>query len=306
MMLRGRIPKFNKIQGRNLQNLHVIPTATVATCPPTPTVATCPPTATVATCPSNQLMPSLIPVTNSGTNPRMDFYNQNLQNNDYNFNKGRKKKRQRKNHWNNPSYLKPVMCNTKSLKEETVVEEDKTAEIMEVEETKMEETEKIETPSDTLAEENYFEEVEVASVEADAKQEILVGYRKTKRHYLKYRKKNFFRPKIFQLSERTFVNCLNLQDDIDVDVVSEAEYEYETDHMDRSDSHEMLNKFIEIDEAHEDPTEEGIVENQDNIDRNKEKIRDEDDCNQAKKKDFNQSKEILNDVSNFAINTYFL
>lgn len=119
--------------------------------------------------------------------------------------------------------------------------------------------------SETPVDENCFEEVEVASSEGDVKH-IPVGFRRNKLFYLSY-KKSFFRAKFYKVSsERTIVNCMNMHENIednvsvDVDIVSEAEYdECENDNLEQSDSTETdkMGNLIDIIEI-EDSVEDPI------------------------------------------------
>ncbi|GBL65511.1 hypothetical protein AVEN_73531-1, partial [Araneus ventricosus] len=91
-----------------------------------------------------------------------------------------------------------------------------------------EDLEALEDVSDVPLDED-FEEVETASMEDPSKpSEIPVGFRKYKIRYLTSKSIGFFKPKRYHIcQDRTVVNCLNMEEEESVDVVSEAEYETE-------------------------------------------------------------------------------
>ncbi|XP_054722322.1 serine/arginine repetitive matrix protein 2-like [Uloborus diversus] len=103
--------------------------------------------------------------------------------------------------------------------------------------------ESVEEFEDVPMDEGDFEEVEVASME-DNKDEsknpkIPVGFRRYMLKYLTYKKKSFFKPKFYHLChQRTIVNRHNLQEDepVEVDIVSEAEYEAENSCTEKNDA----------------------------------------------------------------------
>lgn len=101
------------------------------------------------------------------------------------------------------------------------------------------------------AEEGYFEEVEAVTFET----EIPVVFRKSKIHYLKYKRNGFFRPKIYSFGEPcTVVTRVsaqnNIPDDADIDVISEAEYDadVEADKLNKAESSENLIEVVDLEE----------------------------------------------------------
>lgn len=240
-MIRNRAPRF-----RNLQNLHVIPTASNFNSNPIPVQSESPNITIIP-----QPVTTTIDISNTNSGEKMFDQNKPISV----FNQSRKnrnrRKRQRKCYpltqaeiqnssynWYDSSYLNQTVYSDPPL----------------------EKTEDIDESLPEIPIEEDFEEVEVASEDGDGKQEILVGFRASKLQYLNYKRKCFFRPKFYKFgSQRTLVNCLNVQDNssVDIDIVSEAEYEIdEADNLDQSDSQDQQISKINESNEHSGSTQE--------------------------------------------------